>query len=190
MFALSGRTFLYLLLWILVMTLSLVFARLADARANELAAGGAQQDLPCPGGPLQNFVTGTSESGVPSPEAVANGEPLTGRYWGPGSRSFWHCHGGGQYIIVMEGVGRFQQRGQRMRELHVGGIEFALPGVEHWHGASPTEGARHINQGLRIDGGKRHLLDGGGQLGRLFGKWNRDYVQNEIPGNWRTLKLR
>ena len=40
-----------------------------------------------------------------------------------------------------------------MRELHGGGIEFALPGVEHWHGASPTEGARHINQGLRIDGG-------------------------------------
>jgi len=153
MFALSGRTLLYLLLWILVMPLSLVFARSADARANELVAGGAQQDLPCPGGPLQNFVTGTSESGVPSPEAIANGEPLTGRYWGPGSRSFWHCHGGGQYIIVMEGVGRFQQRGQRMRELHVGGIEFALPGVEHWHGASPTEGARHINQGLRIDGG-------------------------------------
>ena len=41
-----------------------------------------------------------------------------------------------------------------MRELHVGGIEFALPGVEHWHGASPTEGARHINQGLSIDGGR------------------------------------
>jgi hypothetical protein len=41
-----------------------------------------------------------------------------------------------------------------MRELHIGGIEFALPGVEHWHGASPTEGARHINQGLSIDGGR------------------------------------
>ena len=39
MFALSGRTLLHLLLWILVMPLSLVFARLADARANELAAG-------------------------------------------------------------------------------------------------------------------------------------------------------
>ena len=75
MFALSGRTLLYLLLWMLVMPLSLVFARLADARASELAGGGAQQDLPCPGGPLQNFVTGTSESGVPSPEAVANGSP-------------------------------------------------------------------------------------------------------------------
>ena len=154
MFALSGRTLLYLLLWISVIPLSLVFARLADARANELATDQAQQDLPCPGGPLQNFVTGTSESGVPSPEAVANGEPLSGRYWGPGSRSYWHCHGGGQYVIVMEGVGRVQKRGQRMRELQVGDIEFALPGVEHWHGASPSTGARHINQGLSIDGGR------------------------------------
>ena len=130
MFALSGRTLLHLLLWILVMPLSLVFARLADARANELAAGGAQQDLPCPGGPLQNFVTGTSESGVPSPEAVANGEPLTGRWWEPGSRSYWHCHGGGQFVIVMEGEGRAQKRGERMRDLRVGDIEFALPARE------------------------------------------------------------
>jgi hypothetical protein len=25
--------------------------------------------------------------------------------------------------------------------------------VEHWHGASSSEGARHINQSLSIDGG-------------------------------------
>ena len=154
MFALSRRDLLYLLLWISVIPLSFVFARLSDARPMDLVAAEAQQDLPCPGGPLETFVTGMSESGVPSPEAVAHGEPLTGRYWSPGSRSFWHCHGGGQYVIVMEGVGRVQKRGERMRELHVGEIEFALPGVEHWHGASPSQGARHINQGLSIDGGR------------------------------------
>ncbi len=153
MFALSGRTLLHSLLWILVIPLSLAFSRLPDAESTELAAGGAQQDPPCPGGPLRDFVTGTSESRVPSPEAVANGEPLTGRWWDPGSRSYWHCHGGGQYVIVMEGVGRVQKRGERMRELHVGDIEFAGPGVEHWHGASSSAGARHINQTLSIDGG-------------------------------------
>lgn len=154
MFALTARHVRYLLLWIVVISLSLGIARSSDARAPHLGDIGAQQEPPCPGGPLQDFVTGTSESGVPSPEAVANGEPLTGRYWAPGSRSFWHCHGGGQYVIVMDGVGRVQKRGERMRELHVGDIEFALPGVEHWHGASPSEGARHINQGLSIDGGR------------------------------------
>ena len=40
-----------------------------------------------------------------------------------------------------------------MRELRVGDIEFALPGVEHWHGASPSSRARHINQSMSIDGG-------------------------------------
>jgi len=153
-FSLSGRTLLHLLLWTLVFPLCLVFARFFDAQPRDLAAAAVQQEPPCPGGPLENFVTGTSESGVPSPEALAHGEPLTGRYWGPGSRSYWHCHGGGQYVIVMEGVGRVQKRGERMRELHVGDIEFALPGVEHWHGASPSEGARHINQVLSIGGGR------------------------------------
>lgn len=148
MFAPSCRSVRSLLLWVVVIPASLVFARISDARA-----GAAQQEAPCPGGPLQNFVTGTSESGVQSPEAMANGAPLSGRYWGPGSRSFWHCHGGGQYVIIMEGEGRVQKRGERMRDLPVGGIEFAGPGVEHWHGASPSEGARHINQGLAIDGG-------------------------------------
>jgi hypothetical protein len=153
-FILSRRVSMYLLLWVLVTPLYLVLVRSpAYAQPSGQAVGVEQQDLPCPGGPLQDFVTGTSESGVPSPEAAANGEPLTGRWWDAGSRSYWHCHGGGQYVIVMEGEGRAQKRGERMRDLHVGDIEFALPGVEHWHGASPLTGARHINQSLAIDGG-------------------------------------
>jgi hypothetical protein len=148
-FAVSGRTVRYLLLWIVLIPASLVFARISDAQPRATL-----QEPACPGGPLQNFVTGTSESGVLSPEAMANGAPLRGRWWEAGSRSFWHCHGGGQYIIIMEGVGRVQQRGERMRELHVGEIEFARPGVEHWHGASATTRARHINQGLSIGGGR------------------------------------
>ena len=153
MFALSGRTSLLLLLWLLLIPLSLGFARLADARPTDLAARGGQQELPCPGDRMPTPFTGTTESGVPSPEAVVRGEPLTGRWWDPGSRSYWHCHGGGQYMVVMEGTGRAQKRGERMRDLHVGDIEFARPGMEHWHGASSSEGARFIQQGLRIDGG-------------------------------------
>ena len=153
MLALSGRTSLLLLLWLLLIPLSLGFARWSDARPTDLAARGGQQELPCPGDRMPTPFTGTTESGVPSPEAVVRGEPLTGRWWDPGSRSYWHCHGGGQYMVVMEGTGRAQKRGERMRDLHVGDIEFARPGMEHWHGASSSEEARFIHQGLRIDGG-------------------------------------
>lgn len=126
-----------------------------SASAGELGAATpvGMQDPACPGDVMATPITGTSESGVPSPEAMVRGEPLTGRWWDPGARSFWHCHGGGQYIIVMEGVGRVQKRGERMRDLHLGEIEFAGPGVEHWHGASDTEGTRVIQQSLSIDGG-------------------------------------
>lgn len=149
-----GRTSLVLLLWIPLITLFLVAARSSgSARESDQVAGVEQQELPCPGDRMPTPFTGTTESGVPSPEAIVRGEPLTGRWWDPGSRSYWHCHGGGQYMVVMEGVGRVQKRGERMRDLHLGDIEFALPGVEHWHGASPSEGARYIHQGLRIDGG-------------------------------------
>jgi quercetin dioxygenase-like cupin family protein len=56
-------------------------------------------------------------------------------------------------MVVMEGVGRVQKRGEKAHDLHVGEIEFAGPGVEHWHGASPSEGVRYIHQSLSIDGG-------------------------------------
>ena len=146
--ALSRRTSIYLLLWVLVVPVYLLVVRMPG-----YAQPTSQQNAPCPGGPLENFVTGSSETGVRSPEVVANGEPMAGRWWEPGSRSYWHCHGGGQFILVMEGEGRAQKRGERKRELRVGEIEFALPGVEHWHGASPSSRARHINQSMSVDGG-------------------------------------
>ena len=151
----SGRVSVYLLLWLVLIPLSLVLSRAASGRADDASAASTltAQEPACPGEQMSTPITGTSESGVPSPEAMVRGEPLTGRSFEPGSRSYWHCHGGGQYLVVMEGIGRVQQRGERARDLHVGDTEFAAPGVEHWHGASPTQAARYINQGLSIGGG-------------------------------------
>lgn len=151
----SGRALAYITAWII---LAAVYLAASGYAAGEASAGmrgpsPAAQDPACPGEQMATPVTGVSEGGVVSPEAMFQGQPLTGRSFEPGSRSYWHCHGGGQYIVVIEGVGRVQQRGERMRELHVGDIEFAGPGVEHWHGASPTEAARYINQGLSLGGG-------------------------------------
>ena len=63
----------------------------------------------------------------------------------PGSRTKWHKHGGGQIILVEEGVGRAQVKGGPLMELHAGQTTYVGPGVWHWHGASPDKGGTQFN---------------------------------------------
>lgn len=181
MFRLAGRHYIFAA-WLLLIPLFFLSSE-RTAYTGELGAAAPvdMQDRPCPGEQMPTPITGTSQSGVTFPEAMFNGEPLRGRWWDPGSRSFWHCHGGGQYIIPMEGVGRVQKRGERMRDLHIGEIEFAGPGVEHWHGASDLEGTRVIQQGLSIDGGTGVYW--------LEEVTEDDYMGNDIGINSRTRFL-
>ena len=130
--------------------LVLIALQLGFVTATEPAA--YQEEPGCPGEQMGVQATGVYNSQVVE-SVVINGEPWGGADCAAGHRSYWHCHGGGQFILVMEGEGRAQKRGERMRELRVGEIEFALPGVEHWHGASPSSRARHINQSMSVDGG-------------------------------------
>ena len=65
--------------------------------------------------------------------------------FGPGSRTKWHSHSGGQIILVEEGVGRTQVKGGPVLELHAGETTYAGPGVAHWHGAAPDQGATQFN---------------------------------------------
>ena len=44
------------------------------------------------------------------------------------SGAYWHCHTGGQLLMLYDGVGRVQQRGQRARVLHKGDTEYAGSG--------------------------------------------------------------
>lgn len=62
------------------------------------------------------------------------------RTFEPGNRTYWHSHAGGFILFVQEGKARVQTRGGPMRELGPGEIDYAPPGVEHWHGAAPDEG--------------------------------------------------
>src|SRR6266481_869729 len=124
----------------LILALALVFAgsTIWSARAGQAGAGGAPSTnaapapLPpggCPGkeGPTQYM--GKTEN-RPVQSAVVNGKPMTGTWSEPGAHSYWHCHPGGQFLIVMEGIGRAQKRGERARDLEVGDIEYAGPWVE------------------------------------------------------------
>jgi quercetin dioxygenase-like cupin family protein len=133
-----------------------------SARAEQAGRGGGAQASAqppatppppgsCPGkeGPTQ--YSGKVET-RPIPSAVVNGKPMSGTFSEPGARSHWHCHPGGQFLIVMEGVGRAQKRGERMRDLVVGNIEYAGPWVEHWHGASPHSSTQFLQLALQPTG--------------------------------------
>ena len=63
---------------------------------------------------------------------------ISRRSFEPGARSYWHTHEKGQLVMVQEGRARVQSRGKAMRELGPGETDFAAPGVEHWHGATPA----------------------------------------------------
>ena len=61
------------------------------------------------------------------------------RRFEPGNKTYWHSHEGGFILFVQEGRARVQTRGQAMKELGPGEVDYAPPGVEHWHGAAPNE---------------------------------------------------
>lgn len=54
----------------------------------------------------------------------------------PKSRSNWHHHPSGQSLLVLGGVGYYQQRGEPVRVLQKGQTVQCPPNVEHWHGAA------------------------------------------------------
>ncbi|UOQ69952.1 (R)-mandelonitrile lyase [Hymenobacter volaticus] len=71
----------------------------------------------------------------------------------PGARSHWHKHAAGQILMVTEGVGYYQEKGQPIRLLRQGEVIQAQPGVEHWHGASPQQGMTHISLNVNTEKG-------------------------------------
>jgi quercetin dioxygenase-like cupin family protein len=62
----------------------------------------------------------------------------------PGARSYWHQHPAGQILLIVEGTGHYQEKGQPLRVLHKGDVVKAAAGVEHWHGAAPTTSMTHV----------------------------------------------
>jgi quercetin dioxygenase-like cupin family protein len=62
----------------------------------------------------------------------------------PGARNNWHTHRGGQVLIVTDGIGYYQEKGKPVQLLRKGDVVKILPGVVHWHGASPDSEFTHI----------------------------------------------
>lgn len=58
----------------------------------------------------------------------------------PGARSKWHLHPAGQILLVVDGVGYYQEKGQPKKILRKGDAVKCPPNVPHWHGASADTG--------------------------------------------------
>lgn len=54
----------------------------------------------------------------------------------PGARTKWHSHPGGQILLVTDGVGYYQEKGQAKRVIRKGDVVKCPPNLPHWHGAS------------------------------------------------------
>jgi len=61
-----------------------------------------------------------------------------------GARTHWHRHPSGQLLLVTDGVGYYQEKGQPKRLVHKGDVIKAPPGVEHWHDASLKQPMTHL----------------------------------------------
>lgn len=90
-------------------------------------------------GPAENFTGKAWNIGLVENDSVYN--TVVGNvYFEPGARSNWHRHPSGQILIITDGVGYHQIKGQPRQTLKKGDIVQCPPNVEHWHGASPDTG--------------------------------------------------
>ncbi|HLY71092.1 MAG TPA: cupin domain-containing protein [Puia sp.] len=62
----------------------------------------------------------------------------------PGSRNNWHTHPKGQILLVIDGNGLYQEKGQAARALSTGDVVIIPSHAEHWHGATKDSSFTHI----------------------------------------------
>ncbi|MCW3118611.1 MAG: betaupin 2 conserved barrel domain protein [Chitinophagaceae bacterium] len=77
----------------------------------------------------------------------------------PGCRNHWHTHPGGQILIVTEGKGYVQKKGEPKQLLLPGDVVTILANEEHWHGATADSLFTHIATQLLLDGKEVNWLD-------------------------------
>ncbi|MGD9561238.1 MAG: cupin domain-containing protein [Pyrinomonadaceae bacterium] len=93
--------------------------------------------------PVQNF-TGTVWVHMLVPAAQDSNYSVGNVTFEPGARSNWHTHPAGQILLVTQGQGLYQEKGQAIRMIKQGETIVCAADIEHWHGASPTMQMSHI----------------------------------------------
>ena len=74
-------------------------------------------------------------------------------YFEAGCRSNWHMHPSNQILFVKEGVCFYQEEGKPIQKVSVDGVINILPGIQHWHSASPDKPMMHIAININTEKG-------------------------------------
>ena len=94
-------------------------------------------------GPAANFTGNAWNIGLVANDTTYN--TVVGNvYFEPGARSNWHTHPAGQILIITDGVGYHQIKGQPRQTMKKGDVVKCPPNVLHWHGASPDAGMQQM----------------------------------------------
>ena len=94
-------------------------------------------------GPAENFTGKAWNIGLLANDSIYN--TLAGNvYFEPGARSNWHIHPAGQILIITDGIGYHQIKGEPRQTIRKGDVIKCPPNVEHWHGASPEAGLQQL----------------------------------------------
>jgi quercetin dioxygenase-like cupin family protein len=128
-------------------TLVVLFAFVAfiSLQGKAQTAGGATQAIFPKGelGPAENFTGKAWNTPLVANDTTYN--TIVGNvYFEPGARSNWHIHPAGQILVITDGVGYHQIKGQRRQTIKKGDVVKCPPNVMHWHGASPKTGLQQL----------------------------------------------
>ena len=77
------------------------------------------------------------------PDSILN-YSIAAATFAPGAKLDWHIHPGGQILLIMEGIGYYQEKGKPGQIVHKGDIIKCLPGVAHWHAAAPKTSFAYV----------------------------------------------
>lgn len=95
--------------------------------------------------PYGEFFTGQTYLNMLSIKDDIFNAPIGNVTFEPGARTNWHKHSGGQILLILDGEGRYQEKGKDIQILHKGDIVRISPNIEHWHGAAPNSWFTHIS---------------------------------------------
>jgi quercetin dioxygenase-like cupin family protein len=84
---------------------------------------------------------------------------VTEVFFEAGTRNKWHTHPGNQILLIKQGVCYFQEEGKTIQKVPAGGVINILPGVKHWHGASPEDTMLHTAIGINTEKGIVNWLE-------------------------------
>lgn len=86
-----------------------------------------------------NNFTGTAYLQMLVPADSINPTAVGNVTFEPGARTKWHYHPAGQILLVTDGVGYYQEKGQSKKTLRRGDVVKCPPNIPHWHGASANQ---------------------------------------------------